>query len=84
MVKNVLARGLWKLMVDGEQVSQRLDKYPMTLEGEPLGWGTERNLEDFLVKDNVGKEAGEEEVQKAAGEPGSGDEEDEEETGDGA
>jgi hypothetical protein len=51
--QNVFARGVWKKMVDGEVKEQRLDEWPLDIEGEPLGWEKEKNSEDTSVGDWV-------------------------------
>jgi hypothetical protein len=33
-------------IVDGEVKHKTLDEYPMSLEGEPIGWGLEGDTED--------------------------------------
>lgn len=57
--KTVFARGVWRYVVEGVEVEkQQLDEYPMTLEGEPLGWGTTEDLSDFEIS---GEESADEE-----------------------
>ncbi|KAI1510601.1 hypothetical protein L13192_05381 [Pyrenophora tritici-repentis] len=61
--RTVYARGCWEYVVRGKKVWRGLDEWPMTLEGETLGWGTgvlqDHNKEERLRAEQLPK--GEEE-----------------------
>jgi hypothetical protein len=50
VTQDVFMRGVWKKMIHGEVRGQRLDEWPLDLEGEPLGWGMRKNVERYRVE----------------------------------
>lgn len=65
--KIVLARGVFKLMVEGQMKAQRLDEYPLDLAGEPLGWTTQENFDLYRVWEEDEDKWAVDEVEEAVG-----------------